>query len=64
MIESIITVAIPPKTRLIHGTGALLSRDYYEEVEPAHMEAYKLTFNNQEEFYTWLSATNAKPLKA
>jgi hypothetical protein len=67
MIEVIVTAAIPPKTQLVHGTGALLSRDYYEETEPAHVEVYQVTFDNQAEFdhwIFWLQKSSVKRLKA
>lgn len=54
-IEAIVVVVFPTEEKLVHGTGALLSRDYYEEVVPAHTEIHKREFRSVEEFNDWLN---------
>jgi hypothetical protein len=54
MFEAIVTLVIPAKEKLVPGTGALLSRDRVEEVEPTHTEVHRLEFDTERGMRKWL----------
>lgn len=58
MFEAIVTLVFPATTKLVPGTGALLSRDTVVEDEPAHTEVYRIEFDTAEHMMDWFDTDN------
>jgi hypothetical protein len=64
MFEAIVTLVFPATSKLVPGTGALLSRDHIEEVEPAHTEVIRIEFDTKDHMMQWLDTDDHEGIVA